>query len=559
MVVIISIYDKDYKRIGFLSNESENGIPFEADVLTTTIESGVYTLQLNIPKITPKTHLLQEGHFLEIYTPQGKQLLMMIVRTRTDRGVKEIFCEDGNIQALNNYAVAIETPATEQSIDYYVNHTLQGTGYELKTNQSDTQKILSFTSDQRILERLREIAKSFGLELDFDIDFKPGKHPSRYVNFYKRRVEGVEGFRISSDTLVYGMEVQRNIYNIATRAEVRGKQKDKDGQSLSGESGTGSSSTGNTEETWRPQMVDRRASAMGGQANNRSRSAITHIAWHYTDVARANNRTIESHEQYWKNTHGWDRGGYHYYIDSQGVIHWNYNYERITWGVSGNNDYTVHISLEGNSATDFSETQLKARDWLTRKIMKELSINPNNVMQHKEFPGNSGESCSGYTLEQMNQFRQQLGGDASYDDDTPSNVDSIAEKVIAEAFRIKALRLPYTWGGNGPNGYDCSGFVQQCYKAAGLNPSSAGWPRATTHSMWAQDGRFRRISKDKLKPGDLIMIDNGLGQQPAPNHVGIFLGPELSSPDSMIHAGNPVGIVQRANSMTITGYVTVLR
>ena len=84
MVVIISIYDKDYRRVGFLSNESENGIPFEQDVLTTTIESGVYTLSLSIPKITPKTDLLQEGHFLEIYTPQGKQLLMMIVRTTTD-------------------------------------------------------------------------------------------------------------------------------------------------------------------------------------------------------------------------------------------------------------------------------------------------------------------------------------------------------------------------------------------------------------------------------------------------------------------------------------------
>ena len=146
MVVIISVYDKNYERVGFLSNESENGIPFEKDVLTTTIDSGVYTLKMEIPKTSKKTSILQEGHYLEIYTMNGKQLLMMIARTTEDRGRREIFCEDGNIQALNNYAGAIEKTEVPQEIDYYVNHTLEGTGYSLKTNQSTEPKILEFTS-----------------------------------------------------------------------------------------------------------------------------------------------------------------------------------------------------------------------------------------------------------------------------------------------------------------------------------------------------------------------------------------------------------------------------
>lgn len=554
---MISVYDKNYIRVGFLSNEDENGIPFDKDELTTTIDSAVYTLKMEIPKTTAKTHILEEGNFLEIRTPQQKQLLMMIVRTTEDRGRKEIFCEDGNIQQLNSYALAIETPKSPQEVDYYMNHTLEGTGYSIKNNQSSEPKILSFTSDQRILERIRQIAQEFNLELEFDVEFKPGSAPKRYINLLEKRVGGVDGFRISSDSLVYGMEKQRNIYNIATRLEPRGKQKETD-SSVS--TGTDSKpSNPGVSDVWEPQIKDRRNSAMGGQANNRSRSAITHIAWHYTAVARANNRTIESHEAYWKNTHGWDRGGYHYYIDSQGVLHWNYNYERITWGVASNNDYTVHISLEGNSATDFSETQLKTRDWITRKIMSELSISPNNVMQHKEFPGNEDQTCSGYTLEQMNAFRVQLGGTPSYSEDVPSNVDEIAEKVIAEAERIAKLKLPYQWGGNGNPSYDCSGFVQQCYKAAGLNPSSAGWPRATTYSMWASDGKFRRTTKEELKPGDLIMYDTGYTTPGDVNHVGIYLGPTLSSPNSVIHAGNPVGIKQKANSMSIIGYVKVLR
>lgn len=132
----------------------------------------------------------------------------------------------------------------------------------------------------------------------------------------------------------------------------------------------------------------------------------TVIAWHYTAVACKLNRKIWDHEQYWKNTHGWDRGDYHYYIDSDGVIYHNYNYERITWGVAYNNDCTGHISVEADSAGDYSEAQKKAREWLTRKIMSDLNIKSNKVLMHKEVYNNT--NCCGYTTAQMNEFRNIL-------------------------------------------------------------------------------------------------------------------------------------------------------
>lgn len=171
-------------------------------------------------------------------------------------------------------------------------------------------------------------------------------------------------------------------------------------------------STDNTQKgtdkmsTFTPTIIDRRQYAMGEQAWNRNKSAITVIAWHYTAVAHKLNRKIWDHKQYWKNTHGWDRGGYHYYIDSDGVIYHNYNYERITWGVAYNNGHTVHISVEANSASDYSEEQKKSREWLTRKIMSDLNIKSNKVLVHKEVYNNT--NCCGYTTSQMNEFRNIL-------------------------------------------------------------------------------------------------------------------------------------------------------
>ena len=153
-------------------------------------------------------------------------------------------------------------------------------------------------------------------------------------------------------------------------------------------------------------IIDRRASALGGQSNDRARSAITTIGWHYTAVMRKNRAFITDHEAYWRDTLGWDRGGYHFYIDADGNIYQNYDYERITWGVKDNNGYVVHISVEAGNGGDYSQAQIDAREWLTRKIMADLNIPASKVKGHWEIYNNS--SCPGYTKAQMDAFRAKL-------------------------------------------------------------------------------------------------------------------------------------------------------
>lgn len=151
---------------------------------------------------------------------------------------------------------------------------------------------------------------------------------------------------------------------------------------------------------------DRRSSALGGQSQDRSRSAITTIAWHYSAVARSVRKFITGHEEYWKNTLGWDRGGYHFYIDADANIWQNYDYERITWGVKDNNGYVAHICVEAGNGNDYSQAQIDAREWLTRKIMGDLNIPASKVKGHWEIYNNS--SCPGYTKAQMDAFRAKL-------------------------------------------------------------------------------------------------------------------------------------------------------
>lgn len=204
------------------------------------------------------------------------------------------------------------------------------------------------------------------------------------------------------------------------------------------------------------EMIDRRDQALGGQYAHRVLSQITHIAWHYTAVARAQRSFITNHERYWRNTLGWYRGGYHFYIDADGKIYWNYDLTTRSNGVGNNNTYIVNVCVEANSASDYSQAQIDARQELTLWLMDHLDIPANNVQGHKEFPGQS-TVCPGYSTSQMNNFRSQLAnGEAAKVESTPApkestpSVKPTGQRIHlpsgASSWRVYKQGGPYTKG-----------------------------------------------------------------------------------------------------------------
>ena len=80
-------------------------------------------------------------------------------------------------------------------------------------------------------------------------------------------------------------------------------------------------------------------------------------------------------------------------------------------------------------------------------------------------------------------------------------------KVVTFARRL--LGVPYVYGGTSPSsGFDCSGFTRFVYAHFGI---------PLPHYSGAQFDMGRRVSRDGLRPGDLLFFD-GLG------HVGMYVG-----------------------------------
>jgi cell wall-associated NlpC family hydrolase len=96
-----------------------------------------------------------------------------------------------------------------------------------------------------------------------------------------------------------------------------------------------------------------------------------------------------------------------------------------------------------------------------------------------------------------------------------TNVRLLAVLAVARA----QIGKPYQFAARGPAAFDCSGFVQYVYRAAGYR--IGGWTGAQL-----TDGKpVPDIAH--LQPGDLIFIPGVDGTMTDPQHVGLYLGAGL--------------------------------
>ena len=98
-------------------------------------------------------------------------------------------------------------------------------------------------------------------------------------------------------------------------------------------------------------------------------------------------------------------------------------------------------------------------------------------------------------------------GDSDY---IPDEGSSIGEKIVG--FAKSKLGARYWWGANGPDNFDCSGFVYWTHNKAGIRIGR------TTAAGYSQMGK--PIPYSELKIGDVITFDYGSGVA----HIGIYIG-----------------------------------
>lgn len=114
----------------------------------------------------------------------------------------------------------------------------------------------------------------------------------------------------------------------------------------------------------------------------------------------------------------------------------------------------------------------------------------------------------------------------------PNRAANLARRIISAGYSV--IGTPYVFGGTSPYGFDCSGFTQYAFRAAGV---------AIPRTADAQMDYGRRVPIDHLRPGDLVFYST---YEPGASHVGIYLGN-----GNFLHTGSSTGVTV---SSAFTGY-----
>lgn len=123
-------------------------------------------------------------------------------------------------------------------------------------------------------------------------------------------------------------------------------------------------------------------------------------------------------------------------------------------------------------------------------------------------PSNTNNSSSSGTQNTVNKPSQNTNTQNTSNNNSNQSNSSYSA-LIAEA--QKHLGKSYSWGGNGPSTFDCSGYTKYVFAQIGVNLSR------TSGSQYSQ---ATKISASQAKPGDLVFFDYGSGIA----HVGIYVG-----------------------------------
>jgi cell wall-associated NlpC family hydrolase len=120
-------------------------------------------------------------------------------------------------------------------------------------------------------------------------------------------------------------------------------------------------------------------------------------------------------------------------------------------------------------------------------------------------------------------------GDIAPPEANPGGGAPEAAAVIQAA--LSRIGSPYTWGGSGPNAFDCSGLVMWSFQQAGIS---------LPHSSQALAQGGQPVSMDQMEPGDLVTYYSDA------SHVAIYIGDGM-----MVHAstyGTPVRVAPVDNA-----------
>ena len=567
----IEILDRSFRRLAFIDNDLEEGIHFTDDSLETSIETGVYTLDMEIPKDTPLTRHITYGNYITFLNRQDRRILLTIMKVEEDGHYLNMYCEDTSINLINKVVGKFDLPNRELGIEEYLNVWLKDTGWEIGKNESKNKIKKEYTGNETLLKRIQTITADFGVEFYFEVLMEGGQNPDFQLHIVEKRIGDDEGFRVSTDAQLDGIKREMNLDNVVTKLIVRGaeikegvdkketsetelventmKQLNTSNFDSSKRSGATAISTTGWDETWVNNFKMNQADPpyVNGDYID------TFLKTYYSDSPLiGHGQTIKEMSDYfgvsvgaaigvWAKETTFGRGHPGKVDHNYGCIRWTSGsgYPAVTYAGSKWNKYP---NVKTGLAAWFKLVRweyiekgyVTYKDFLNRysPSFENNQATFKNIMWGalKSFGYQTPDSTvkSNYSNKNDNPTTLSLSGDKKINNTSTAVTtkhNSMLEKMI-KWFSDRQGKVSYSMKyRGGPNSYDCSSAMYSALFYAGFKPNINYL--GSTVSLWNDVGAgklIQEIPRNQARRGDIFLSGaKGAASAGASGHTGVFL------------------------------------
>ena len=213
--MLISIHDKTLQRVAFIDNEKPETLHFFDDIWHRYLTEATSTFDFSVPKTgNAALQYLTEKNYVS-FQYGGQDYLFNIMRTEETESELACYCENLNLELLNEMSPAFKSGGAQTFAWYFNNSDLVGgknfSDLVLGINEvSDYSRSLEWEGTDTKLARLLSLVNKFDAECEFVTELNRDGSLKRIVlNVYKKHDDMHQGVgtRRQDVTLYYGKEI----------------------------------------------------------------------------------------------------------------------------------------------------------------------------------------------------------------------------------------------------------------------------------------------------------------------------------------------------------------
>lgn len=227
---MLTIHGPDLKPVLFLDNDKQGALNYFNHKWYRKQKTGSSVLEFSVYKkdllgdspLSHKYHVLNDQAFVS-FVHKGKVQLLNIMKIDEDEKQIDCYCENLNLELLNEYCNTYKATKAMSFEEYLVQFDILSWGaLTVGTNEVKDKKLtLEWTSQETKLARLLSIANNFDAEIEFETKLN-FNHTFKQliINIYKEYEEG-KSYGVGRDKTDVILRYQKNISGIRKTVDKR--------------------------------------------------------------------------------------------------------------------------------------------------------------------------------------------------------------------------------------------------------------------------------------------------------------------------------------------------